>query len=199
MGALTSKPYAFTSRPWELKSVESIDIFDSYMSSVRYDYRGSTILRILPVLNINLNQEWITDKVRFFYDALDNQRLASPWVRYPLLLNYLHYNFSYPLEKFTQSFSLPVGWAYVLELIRHTFSNIFKFYSSEFVNFCGFLSPFTDLKSLIYFKHFLNLTGSNLLFSPLTPHQICENDNRNSFIFDQKAFFFKRSSSFGWV
>ena len=69
VGALTSKPYAFTARPWELNYVESIDILDSICSNVRIDYLGDKIYRVLPVYNKNLNEDWITNRVRFFYDS----------------------------------------------------------------------------------------------------------------------------------
>lgn len=78
VGALTSKPYAFNARPWELKSVESIDIFDSLLTPIRIDYKGSQILRILPRLDSkNSYQEWITDKARFSYDGLTKNRLNN--------------------------------------------------------------------------------------------------------------------------
>lgn len=78
MGALTSKPYAFTARPWELRSREAVDYFDSFGSSIRIDLRGLDIMRVLPRINETLNEEWITDKVRFFYDGLKRQRLVAP-------------------------------------------------------------------------------------------------------------------------
>ena len=78
VGALTSKPYAFVGRPWELTKTESIDIFDTVGSNIRIDSRGSDILRILPKLNEEINEEWITDKVRFSYDGLKIQRLVIP-------------------------------------------------------------------------------------------------------------------------
>jgi len=78
MGALTSKPYAFNARPWELRSFESVDFFDSVGSSIRLDLRGLTLMRVLPYINESINEEWITDKVRFSYDGLKYQRLVSP-------------------------------------------------------------------------------------------------------------------------
>lgn len=81
MGALTSKPYAFSARSWELKSFDSIDLNDSIGSNIRIDTRGSDILRILPRTNDSLNEVWITDKVRFSYDGLSSQRLNTPLYR----------------------------------------------------------------------------------------------------------------------
>jgi NADH dehydrogenase (ubiquinone) Fe-S protein 1 len=81
VGALTSKPFSFTSRPWELKSFNSIDIFDSTCSNTRVDIRGNKVMRVLPRFNLNINKDWIADKVRFNYDGLRKQRLSTPLVR----------------------------------------------------------------------------------------------------------------------
>lgn len=80
-GALTSKPYAFTSRPWELRSVQSIDIFDGVGSNIRVDFKESEIVRILPRKNSNINENWISDKIRFFYDGLKRQRINNPYIK----------------------------------------------------------------------------------------------------------------------
>lgn len=81
VGALTSKPYAFTARPWELRKAESIDVLDAVGSNIRVDYRGREVMRILPRLNEAVNEEWISDKARFSYDGLKVQRLDRPYVR----------------------------------------------------------------------------------------------------------------------
>ena len=78
VGALTSKPYAFKGRSWELKFTNSIDISDSCGSNIVINSKGTEVLRILPRLNENINEEWISDKTRFFYDALVVQRLGIP-------------------------------------------------------------------------------------------------------------------------
>lgn len=79
VGALTSKPYAFASRPWEIKSVETIDVQDAVGSNIKLNFKETEILRIVPVLNDTLNEEWISDKTRFSFDGLKNQRLGSPF------------------------------------------------------------------------------------------------------------------------
>ncbi len=79
-GALTSKPYAFKARSWELKSIETIDLFDSLGSNIRIDIRGSEIMRILPINNNIINEEWISDKARFAYDSLKRQRFINPMI-----------------------------------------------------------------------------------------------------------------------
>ncbi len=81
VGALTSKPYAFVARPWELKKTESIDVLDAVGSNIRIDARQPEVLRILPRLNEGVNEEWISDKTRFAYDGLKRQRLDRPYVR----------------------------------------------------------------------------------------------------------------------
>ena len=81
VGALTSKPYAFKARPWELYHAESIDVLDGLGSNIRIDSRGMQVLRILPRLNDDINEEWINDKSRFACDALSQQRLMNPLIR----------------------------------------------------------------------------------------------------------------------
>ncbi|MSP79633.1 MAG: NADH-quinone oxidoreductase subunit G [Rhodospirillales bacterium] len=81
VGALTSAPYAFASRSWELRTTESVDVLDAVGSNIRIDSRGPTVLRVLPRLNEDVNEEWISDKTRFACDGLRSRRLDQPWVR----------------------------------------------------------------------------------------------------------------------
>src|SRR6201996_3575160 len=81
VGALTSKPYAFNARPWELKKTESIDVMDAQGSNIRVDTRGPQVMRVLPRLNEDVNEEWISDKARHACDGLSRQRLDRPFVR----------------------------------------------------------------------------------------------------------------------
>jgi NADH-quinone oxidoreductase subunit G len=81
VGALTSKPYAFMGRPWELKKTDSIDVLDAVGSNIRIDSRGSEVMRILPRLNEDVNEEWLADKSRFAMDGLKRRRLDRPWVK----------------------------------------------------------------------------------------------------------------------
>ncbi|MBN9497682.1 MAG: NADH-quinone oxidoreductase subunit G [Alphaproteobacteria bacterium] len=81
VGALTSKPYAFTARPWELRKTESIDVFDALGASIRVDARGGEVLRVLPRLNEETNEEWIGDKSRHAVDGLKRQRLDRAYLR----------------------------------------------------------------------------------------------------------------------
>lgn len=81
VGALTSKPFAFTARPWELGKTESIDVMDAVGSAIRVDTRGREVMRIMPRVNEAINEEWISDKSRFIWDGLKTQRLDRPYVR----------------------------------------------------------------------------------------------------------------------
>jgi len=81
VGALTSKPYAFQARPWELTKTQSIDVMDAVGSSIRVDSRGKEVMRILPRINDAVNEEWLSDKARYIWDGLRTQRLDRPYMR----------------------------------------------------------------------------------------------------------------------
>src|SRR5690606_34883553 len=81
VGALTSKPYAFHARPWELTKTETVDVMDAVGSAIRVDSRGREVMRVLPRINESINEEWISDKTRFHWDGLKAQRLDRPYVR----------------------------------------------------------------------------------------------------------------------
>ena len=81
VGALTSGPYAFVARPWELRKTDSVDVLDAVGAAIRIDARGAEVLRILPRVNDDVNEEWLGDKSRFSFDGLKRRRLDKPWVR----------------------------------------------------------------------------------------------------------------------
>jgi NADH-quinone oxidoreductase subunit G len=81
VGALVSKPYAFTARPWELTKTESIDVMDALGSNIRVDTKGREVMRFLPRNHDGVNEEWISDKTRFVWDGLKRQRLDTPYIR----------------------------------------------------------------------------------------------------------------------
>ena len=81
VGALTSKPYAFTARPWELTKTELIDVMDGLGSNIRVDAKGREVMRILPRNHDGVNEEWLADRSRFIWDGLRRQRLDRPYVR----------------------------------------------------------------------------------------------------------------------
>lgn len=82
VGALTNLPYAFTSRPWELKSVYSVDLMNSIGSNIQVDFRGAEIMRVLPRIHEEINEEWIDDKTRHAFDGLKRQRISQPMLRH---------------------------------------------------------------------------------------------------------------------
>jgi NADH-quinone oxidoreductase subunit G len=100
VGALTSKPYAFKARSWELKKTETIDVMDAVGSNIRIDSRGLEIMRILPRLNEEINEEWISDKTRFCYDGLKYQRLDKPYIKKDGILSQTSFDEAY--EKIAQ-------------------------------------------------------------------------------------------------
>src|SRR5205814_5114478 len=105
VGALTSKPYAFVARPWELRKTESVDVLDGVGSNIRIDSRGSQVLRVLPRINEEVNEEWISDKTRFAIDGLVRRRLDRPYIR---SAGQLH----------------EVGWREALDLVADRLTNV---------------------------------------------------------------------------
>ena len=81
VGALTSKPYAFTARPWELRKTNSIDVMNALGSNIVVHHRAGDVMRIQPRVNEDINEEWIDDRTRFAYDGLRRQRLVTPMIR----------------------------------------------------------------------------------------------------------------------
>ena len=137
VGALTSKPYSFLARPWELTSIDSIDISDGLGSNIRIDSRGSEIMRILPRLNNAVNEEWLTDKARFSHDGLKYQRLDSPF-----------------LKDKTGGF-VSVSWE---KALNHVVNRLQGVGGSNIWGVCG---PLTDSESIIALKDWLNSLGSS--------------------------------------
>lgn len=141
VGALTSKPYAFMSRPWELRSTNSIDISDGVGSNIRVDSRGTEILRILPRFNEAINEEWISDKARFSYDGLRLQRIESPYVRKDGQL-------------------VPAHWAEAFELISKKLHRVLSNTSSK-PRILGLVGESIDLESAWLLKRWFQLLGAN--------------------------------------
>eukprot|EP00798_Chlamydomonas_sp_ICE-L_P030410 gene30410-35415_t len=135
VGALTSKPFAFTARSWELKNTESIDVSDALGSNIRINSRGTEVMRILPRLNEAVNEEWLSDKGRFQYDGLRRQRLNVPLVKGPDGLK-------------------PANWADAMLAIKEGIS---KAQGNEIKAIAGKL---TDAETLISAKDLLNRLGS---------------------------------------
>ncbi|CAN1765523.1 NADH dehydrogenase [ubiquinone] iron-sulfur protein 1, mitochondrial [Linum perenne] len=137
VGALTSKPFAFKARNWELKGTESIDVSDAVGSNIRIDSRGPEVMRILPRLNEEINEEWISDKTRFSYDGLKRQRLNDPMIRA------------------SDGRFKTVSWRDALAVVAEV---IHQVKAEEIVGIAGQLS---DAESMMALKDFLNKMGSN--------------------------------------
>ncbi|KAK6453945.1 NADH dehydrogenase 78K chain precursor, 5-prime end [Scheffersomyces xylosifermentans] len=137
VGALTSKPYAFRARPWELKRTETIDIHDAIGSNIRVDARGIEVMRVLPRLNDEVNEEWISDKSRFANDGLKTQRLTTPLIRNG--------------DKFEVS-----TWDEALATIASAYAKVAP-KGDEFKAIAGAL---TDAESLVALKDLTNKLGS---------------------------------------
>lgn len=166
VGALTSKPYAFTSRPWELSSFETIDIFDSLASNIRVDVKGNTIMRILPKLNEEINEEWISDKIRFSYDGLRKDRLTFPLVKVRknsiILFNYISWN-----------------------LVFNKLKQLFSFYGNSILNVFG--GELNDLFSLFLLRYwiescnfFVNFYCRSLYLNPSVQSSFLFSDKINN-------------------
>ncbi len=136
VGALTSKPYAFEARPWELKKTESIDVMDAVGSNVRIDSYGWEVKRVLPRLNNNINEEWISDKTRFACDGLLKQRLDKPYKRENNKL-------------------VETNWDDVIDLV----SSKIKETNPKFI--AGHVGDMSSLETINSFKTLLNSVGSN--------------------------------------
>jgi len=140
VGALTSKPYAFEARPWELKKTETIDVMDAVGSNIRVDTYGWEVKRILPRINEDINEEWISDKTRYACDGLLNQRLDTPFIKYKN-------------GKFDKA-----SWKEVYNIIKE------KIKSTESTKICGFTGDLINMETLYIFKEFFNksLNSKNL-------------------------------------
>jgi NADH-quinone oxidoreductase chain G len=141
VGALTSKPYAYKARPWELRIIETIDVLDSLCSNIRIDVRGLNIMRILPRLNEDINEEWITDRTRFCYDGLMKQRIQKPFFK-------LGKNF------------INVSWKNVFLWIGKTLIEL----KQKKANIIAISSTITEIESIVVLKDLINKLGSSFFW-----------------------------------
>ena len=139
VGALTSKPFAFTSRSWELKFFNSIDVLDGMHSNIRIDVRGTKIMRVLPRINENINEEWITDKIRFSYDGFRRQRLYNPMIL--------------SKDKFVK-----VSWLRTLYYIKNLYTHLLNEHSFP-ISF-AYINNLADLETVFSVKNIFNSFGS---------------------------------------
>jgi NADH-quinone oxidoreductase chain G len=158
VGALTSKPFAFTARAWELNGIDSIDIFDALGSNIKLDCRGAEVMRVLPRVNDLINEEWISDKVRFSYDGLKRQRIIRPLIK--------QYNSLQATD-----------WVEAINFIKFT---IQKNYTNH-LQFFGFAGETIDIESIVAFKDFLLTLDNN---ANLMTSFNASYDFRNQYLFN---------------
>ena len=159
VGALTSKPYVFEARPWELKKTETIDVMDAVGSNIRVDTYGWEVKRILPRINENINEEWISDKTRYACDGLLNQRLDIPYIKYN--------------GKFEKA-----SWKEVFNIIKSKFNNTDK------EKICGISGDLINMETLYIFKEFFNKTLGSHNLESRSDHTYLNPDKRQNYLFN---------------
>jgi NADH-quinone oxidoreductase subunit G len=159
VGALTSKPYVFEARPWELKKTESIDVMDAIGSNIRVDTYGWEVKRILPRINEDINEEWISDKTRYACDGLLNQRLDTPYIKYN--------------GKFEKA-----SWNEVFNIIKSKFKNADK------DKICGITGDLVNMETLYLFKEFFNKTLGSYNVESRSDHTYLNPQKRENYLFN---------------
>ena len=159
VGALTSKPYVFEARPWELKKTETIDVMDAVGSNIRVDTYDWEVKRILPTINEDINEEWISDKTRYACDGLLNQRLDTPYIKYN--------------NKFEKA-----SWEEVNKIIKSKIENTSK------DKICGFVGDLTNMETSFIFKEFLERTIDTNLFESRTVKNYINCGVREDYLFN---------------
>ncbi len=159
VGALTSKPYVFEARPWELKKTETVDVMDAVGSNVRVDTYDWEVKRVLPIINEDINEEWISDKTRYACDGLLNQRLDTPFIKYN--------------GKFEKA-----SWSEVFKIIKSKFENSSK------DKVCGFVGDLTNMETGYIFKEFFDRTLNNINYESRSDNRFLDNSERENYIFN---------------
>ena len=159
VGALTSKPYVFEARPWELKKTETIDVMDAVGSNIRVDTYGWEVKRVLPVINEDINEEWISDKTRYACDGIKNQRLDTPYVK----IN----------NKF-EKVSWNIAYKKIVEQINKT--------SSEKI--AGLTGDLTNMETLYIVKEFFNKTIKSKSLESRSDNYYINTKDRRNYIFN---------------
>ncbi len=161
VGALTSKPYVFEARPWELKKTETIDVMDAVGSNIRVDTYDWEVKRILPVINEDINEEWISDKTRYACDGLLNQRLDTPYIKYN--------------NKFERA-----SWNEVYKIVKSKIEN------TEKEKICGFVGDLTNMETSFIFKEFLERTINNKKYDFRPTKRFIDNSKRENYLFNSQ-------------
>ena len=159
VGALTSKPYVFEARPWELKKTESIDVMDALGSNIRVDTYGWEVKRILPIINEDINEEWISDKTRYACDGLSNQRLDTPFIKYN--------------GKFEQA-----SWKEVFKIIKSKFENTNR------NKITGFVGDLSNMEASYIFKEFFERTLNSNNYESRSSNYYVDRSKRENYLFN---------------
>jgi NADH-quinone oxidoreductase subunit G len=161
VGALTSKPYVFEARPWELKKTETIDVMDAVGSNIRVDTYDWEVKRVLPIINEDINEEWISDKTRYACDGLLNQRLDTPYIKYN--------------NKFEKA-----SWDEVYKIIKSKIENTNK------DKICGFVGDLTNMETSFIFKEFFDRTIDTNNYESRASNFFVDTSIRENYIFNSQ-------------
>ena len=161
VGALTSKPYVFEARPWELKKTETIDVMDAVGSNIRVDTYDWEVKRVLPIINEDINEEWISDKTRYACDGLLNQRLDTPYIKYN--------------NKFEKA-----SWGEVYKIIKSKIEN------TNNKKICGFVGDLCNMEASFIFKEFLDRTINTRNYESRSFKTFIDSSIRENYIFNSK-------------
>ncbi len=161
VGALTSKPYVFEARPWELKKTETIDVMDAVGSNIRVDTYDWEVKRILPIINEDINEEWISDKTRYACDGLLNQRLDTPYVKYN--------------NKFEKA-----SWDEVFKIIKSKIKNTDK------DRIAGFVGDLANMEASYIFKEFFERTIDTKNYESRSSNMFIDSSKRENYLFNSK-------------
>ena len=159
VGALTSKPYVFEARPWELKKTETIDVMDAIGSNIRVDTYDWEVKRILPIINEDINEEWISDKTRYACDGLLHQRLDTPYIKYN--------------GKFEKA-----SWLEVYKIIKSKLENTSK------DKVCGFVGDLTNMETAYIFKEFFDRTICSDNYETRSDNRYINISKRENYLFN---------------
>ena len=159
VGALTSKPYVFEARPWELKKTETIDVMDAIGSNIRVDTYDWEVKRILPIINEDINEEWISDKTRYACDGLLHQRLDTPFIKYN--------------KKFEKA-----SWDEVYKIIKSKFENTSK------DKICGFVGDLINMETGYIFKELFDRTLDIKNYDSRSINQFVDTNKRENYLFN---------------
>ena len=159
VGALTSKPYVFEARPWELKKTETIDVMDAVGSNIRVDTYGWEVKRVLPLINEDINEEWISDKTRYACDGLSNQRLDTPYIKYK--------------GKFEKA-----SWDEVFRIIDSKIKDTPK------DKIAGFVGDLINMEASYIFKEFFDRTLNSKNYESRSTNYFVNTNERENYLFN---------------